>query len=100
PFINRLTHMELYEEGDVVKNTVIVPPGGIDRSPCGTGTCAKVATLYKEGKISRDGHSSMKVLQARGSGPVSSAPKRKPASSSTRFQLPVQHGSWPGMTFI
>lgn len=55
PFINRLTHMELYEEGDVVKNTVIVPPGGIDRSPCGTGTCAKVATLYKEGKISRDG---------------------------------------------
>lgn len=46
-FINKLTHMELYEDGDVTKNTVIVPPGGIDRSPCGTGTCAKVATLFK-----------------------------------------------------
>lgn len=54
PFINKLTHMELYEEGEVTKNTVIVPPGGIDRSPCGTGTCAKVASLYKEGKITED----------------------------------------------
>lgn len=50
-FINKLTHMELYEEGDVTKNTVIVPPGGIDRSPCGTGTCAKVATLFKVDKM-------------------------------------------------
>lgn len=50
-FINKLTHMELYEEGEVTKNTVIVPPGGIDRSPCGTGTCAKVATLYQAEKI-------------------------------------------------
>lgn len=54
PFINKLTHMELYEEGEVVRNTVVVPPGGIDRSPCGTGTCAKVATLYKEGRISEN----------------------------------------------
>ncbi|WP_342388879.1 proline racemase family protein [Salinicoccus bachuensis] len=46
PFIDKLTHMELYEDGDPVKNTVIVPPGGIDRSPCGTGTCAKAATLH------------------------------------------------------
>lgn len=52
-FINKLTHMELYEEGDIIKNTVIVPPGGIDRSPCGTGTCAKVATLYKAGNMAR-----------------------------------------------
>ena len=51
PFINKLTHMEFYETGDVVKNAVIVPPGGIDRSPCGTGTCAKVSTLYKEGHL-------------------------------------------------
>ncbi|WP_281512627.1 proline racemase family protein [Mammaliicoccus vitulinus] len=50
-FINKLTHMELYEEGEVTRNTVIVPPGGIDRSPCGTGTCAKVATLYKKGGL-------------------------------------------------
>lgn len=50
-FINKLTHMELYEEGEVTKNTVIVPPGGIDRSPCGTGTCAKVATLFKADRM-------------------------------------------------
>ncbi len=50
-FINKLTHMELYEEGEVTKNTVIVPPGGIDRSPCGTGTCAKVATLFKKDRM-------------------------------------------------
>lgn len=54
PFINKLTHMELYTPGDVTKNAVIVPPGGIDRSPCGTGTCAKVSTLYKEGTLGQD----------------------------------------------
>lgn len=54
PFINKLTHMELYEPGDIVKNTVIVPPGGIDRSPCGTGTCAKVAVLVNDGKLTKE----------------------------------------------
>lgn len=34
-----------------LKNTVAVPPGGMDRSPCGTGTCAKMATLYARGKL-------------------------------------------------
>src|SRR5699024_12365693 len=29
----------------------IVPPGSIDRSPCGTGTCAQVATLFKNGRM-------------------------------------------------
>lgn len=53
-FINKLTHMELYEEGKVTRNAVIVPPGGIDRSPCGTGTCAKVATLFKSGRMNID----------------------------------------------
>src|SRR5699024_11361376 len=31
--------------------TVVVPPGGIDRSPCGTGTCAKLATLFSKNNI-------------------------------------------------
>jgi len=34
-----------------MKNAVVVPPGGMDRSPCGTGTCAKMATLYSMGKL-------------------------------------------------
>lgn len=58
PFIAGLTHIEFYTdpvhpEADV-KNTVIVPPGGIDRSPCGTGTSAKLATLYKNKEIGID----------------------------------------------
>lgn len=54
PFIDKLTHMELYEPGEVTKNAVVVPPGGIDRSPCGTGTCAKVSTLHKDGALGLD----------------------------------------------
>ncbi|GGC84671.1 proline racemase [Thalassobacillus devorans] len=55
PFINGLTHIEFYTdpvhpEADL-KNTVVVPPGGIDRSPCGTGTSAKLATLFARSEI-------------------------------------------------
>jgi proline racemase len=58
PFINGLTHIEFFtepthEEADV-KNTVIVPPGGIDRSPCGTGTSAKLSVLYSKKEIGLD----------------------------------------------
>src|SRR4029079_2152117 len=28
--------------------------GALDRSPCGTGTCAKIATLYARGKLPLD----------------------------------------------
>ncbi|MCF6410026.1 proline racemase family protein [Pseudalkalibacillus salsuginis] len=54
-FIKGLTHIEFFSEPSnpaaTVKNTVVVPPGGIDRSPCGTGTSAKLATLYAHQKI-------------------------------------------------
>ncbi|TDQ35444.1 proline racemase family protein [Aureibacillus halotolerans] len=54
-FISGVTHIEFYDdpvnpEADV-RNTVVVPPGGIDRSPCGTGTSAKMASLYSHGKL-------------------------------------------------
>ena len=32
--------------GQVTRNTVIVAPGRSDRSPCGTGTCARMAVLH------------------------------------------------------
>lgn len=55
PFIQGLTHIEFFSSpthpNAHVKNTVIVPPGGIDRSPCGTGTSAKLATLYRKKQI-------------------------------------------------
>ncbi|UTR12006.1 proline racemase family protein [Evansella sp. LMS18] len=58
PFINGLTHIEFYTdpvhpEADA-KNTVVVPPGGIDRSPCGTGTSAKLAVMYNRQEIGKD----------------------------------------------
>ncbi|WP_257350890.1 proline racemase family protein [Pseudalkalibacillus decolorationis] len=57
-FIKGLTHIEFYTkpehpEADI-KNTVVVPPGGIDRSPCGTGTSAKMATLFSKGELKKD----------------------------------------------
>lgn len=33
------------------QNAVICSPGGIDRSPCGTGTSARCALLYRKGEI-------------------------------------------------
>ena len=55
PFENHVTHVEFYmpspkEEG-ATRNAVVIPPGAIDRSPCGTGTSAKLAVLAGHGKI-------------------------------------------------
>lgn len=33
------------------RNTVVFGNGQIDRSPCGTGTCAKMAVLHSKGKL-------------------------------------------------
>ncbi|HWI61177.1 MAG TPA: proline racemase family protein, partial [Symbiobacteriaceae bacterium] len=55
PFIRGATHVEFsgkptHPEAHR-KNVVIIPPGGIDRSPCGTGTAAKVATMVARGEL-------------------------------------------------
>ena len=54
-FINECTHVEFYSPPTHskahVKNTVFFADKGIDRSPCGTGTSAKVATLYAKGQL-------------------------------------------------
>lgn len=36
----------------VASNTVVVSPGRLDRSPCGTGTCARLAVLHARGQLS------------------------------------------------
>jgi proline racemase len=33
------------------RNAVVVAPGGLDRSPCGTGTCARMANLHARGRL-------------------------------------------------
>jgi proline racemase len=40
-------------KGDL-KQTIVCPPGSLDRSPCGTGTSARVATLFTKGEIGLD----------------------------------------------
>jgi len=54
-YINSIDLIEIYDlptdsEADL-KNCVIFGEGQVDRSPCGTGTCAKLAVLYNAGKI-------------------------------------------------
>jgi proline racemase len=43
----------LRREGNrlTAKNAVIVSPGRNDRSPCGTGTCARLAVMHAKGQI-------------------------------------------------
>ncbi len=44
-----------------LSNAVVIPPGSVSRSPCGTGTCAKLAQLHARGKLKVDeyfGHES------------------------------------------
>ncbi|WDV46818.1 proline racemase [Clostridiaceae bacterium M8S5] len=47
--------IEIYDESTnpeaTYKNVVIFGQGQVDRSPCGTGTSAKLATLYSKGKL-------------------------------------------------
>ena len=38
--------VEFYEQGDPDRNVVIFGDSQVDRSPCGTGTCAKMAFLH------------------------------------------------------
>lgn len=44
------------DQGHVAVNTVVVSPGRLDRSPCGTGTCARLAVHHARGEI-KDGES-------------------------------------------
>ena len=51
-----IDHIELFGDSELPgvnsKNFVLCPGKSYDRSPCGTGTCAKMACLYADGKLS------------------------------------------------
>ncbi|MBW2031229.1 MAG: proline racemase family protein [Deltaproteobacteria bacterium] len=57
-YIDSCTHIEFYGEPTdpkaQVKNAVFFGDRWIDRSPCGTGTSAKIATLYAKGDLKLD----------------------------------------------
>jgi len=50
-----IDHVELFADsptpGIQSRNFVLCPGGAFDRSPCGTGTSAKLACLYADGKL-------------------------------------------------
>jgi 4-hydroxyproline epimerase len=48
-----IDHVELFVDDDVAdsRNFVLCPGGAYDRSPCGTGTSAKLACLAADGKL-------------------------------------------------
>ena len=54
-FIKEVTHVlfsALPKSSEAtLRNATVIPPGSVSRSPCGTGTCAKLAQLYAKGKL-------------------------------------------------
>ncbi|MCH4179292.1 MAG: proline racemase family protein [Megasphaera sp.] len=56
--IHSVDLVEFYGQADnpqaTMKNAVVFGNSQIDRSPCGTGTSAKVASLYRQGKLKQD----------------------------------------------
>lgn len=54
-FINEITHVEFSAPSTSgkadCKNAVVIPDGSLDRSPCGTGSSAKLASLYARGQL-------------------------------------------------
>ncbi|RRD43871.1 proline racemase family protein [Buchananella hordeovulneris] len=55
PHINRVDLVEIYEEPHAIGadccNVVVFGAGQVDRSPCGTGTCARLALLHAQGQL-------------------------------------------------
>jgi proline racemase len=57
PSINDCRHVLLAapgRDGAYARNAVVVHPGWVDRSPCGTGTSARMAQLHARGELALD----------------------------------------------
>lgn len=58
PQISGITHVQFFAAPDEptkpTRIAVVMPPGNLDRSPCGTGTTAKVAALLTKGRLERN----------------------------------------------
>ena len=53
------------------RNTVVISPGKLDRSPCGTGTSARLAVLHAKGEIAEgEGFVSRSIIDSRFDGRV------------------------------
>jgi trans-L-3-hydroxyproline dehydratase len=60
------------------RNTVVISPGKLDRSPCGTGTCARLAVMHAKGEIAAgEGFISRSVIDSRFEGKIESTTSLK-----------------------
>ncbi len=54
-FIDKVTHVEFFGHSPIpgvsARNAVLITSDAIDRSPCGTGTSAKMALLHAKGEL-------------------------------------------------
>jgi proline racemase len=54
-FVDKVTHIEFSAPSNTpgvsARNAVVITSAAIDRSPCGTGTSAKMAVLYAKGEL-------------------------------------------------
>lgn len=50
------------DKGATLRNVTIFADGQVDRSPCGTGTSARIATLLKKLPCKKEKYSSMNAL--------------------------------------
>ncbi|MBP2478111.1 proline racemase [Crossiella equi] len=54
PTINGCKHVQFTappQGGGHARNAMVIHPGWFDRSPCGTGTCARMAVLHSRGEL-------------------------------------------------
>ncbi|MEG3630292.1 proline racemase family protein [Streptomyces poriticola] len=57
PSIRGCHHVHLYAPGATARHSrhaMVIHPGWFDRSPCGTGTCARMAQLHARGELPLD----------------------------------------------
>jgi proline racemase len=57
PAIDDCRHVQVVEpghDGADARNAVVIHPGWVDRSPCGTGTSARMAQLHARGELALD----------------------------------------------
>ncbi len=75
----RVDLIEFYESReDVDRNIVVFADGSIDRSPCGTGTCAKMTFLHDKGELAvNEEYRYQSVLGTEFSGRILSAEEKE-----------------------
>lgn len=61
PLVKEFNHVEYVmftdkhgTDAHVYKNGTILPPGRVDRSPCGTGSSSRMAVMYAKGLLHKD----------------------------------------------